>query len=208
MLSNYTVPELKAKAREKGLKGYSRLVKDDLIALIRGELTITPKSTSRGTPKRAKSTRSKGKRTVWNEDKGKMVSVKRSSKSVSKSRRKSRKRAIRSVWNEDKGKMVAVKRRRSSVKGKYSKWSDEKDRMVRSKRPVNRSRGTPKSSGSVRRGTPKSTPKRASRRTSRASSPRRVQGVPVRWQGTHLVFDESGRSRVHRRGKGVHTRLS
>lgn len=169
-LTEYKVEDLKAKAKKKGLSGYSKLRKDQLISLLRGETVSSPKS-------------------------------RKSRRKSRKSRRKSTKRGVRSVWDEDKGKMVAVRRKsRSPAKGKYYKWSKEKGKMVRSKRPVHKKERVARKSRRTSR-----------RRASRRSSPRRtspaVRAVPVRWEGTHLVFDKKGRSRVYRRGKGVHTRL-
>jgi hypothetical protein len=175
-LTEYKVDELKAKAKKKGLSGYSKLRKDQLISLLRGEIVSSPKS------RKARKSR-------------------RKSRKARKSRRKSTKRGVRSVWDEDKGKMVAVRRKsRSPAKGKYYKWSKEKGKMVRSKRPVHKKERV------ARKSVRKSRRRTSRRRTSRRASPS-VRAVPVRWEGTHLVFDKKGRSRVHRRGKGVHTRL-
>jgi hypothetical protein len=177
-LTEYKVDELKAKAKKKGLSGYSKLRKDQLISLLRGEIVSSPKSRK----------------------------SRRKSRKSTKGRRKSTKRGVRSVWDEDKGKMVAVRRKsRSPAKGKYYKWSKEKGKMVRSKRPVHKKERVARKS--VRKSRRRTSRRRTSRRrTSRRASPS-VRAVPVRWEGTHLVFDKKGRSRVHRRGKGVHTRL-
>jgi hypothetical protein len=117
-LEDLTVPELKAKARTKRLKGYSNMSKRRLINLLRG------KKPSKSRSRKRKSKRSRKSKSRSHKRKSKSRSRKRKSKRSRKSKNRSRKRKSKSRSRKRKSKRSRKSKRKGCTEQPSSKYSN------------------------------------------------------------------------------------